>query len=253
MSLKFRYDPSQFNGREYKGGIQILKRTVLPRHMAASFGTAIAVSGGERMKMDERARQVLKEDIGLPDEEITALAEKQKELPEENVVEKASILDRLVEFLGKGQEKKAEKDAEEVEEVKEVQPEPTPEPEQAPAEKEDKGAEIALSEDVVKAVGIKVAEALAPIFSQEIEKATAPIQRELETLRAQVAEASKSVEEKVEERLEELPKVVVAKASAVEATKTEGSTPVQSKTADQKFLADIQKVVDQYAPKKVTV
>lgn len=86
VSIKFKYDPEQFDGKVYKGGIRILKRTILPRRMAASYGTAIAVHGGAQVKkIDEETIAALKE-LDMTDEEIAALVEKQKALPTEEFV-----------------------------------------------------------------------------------------------------------------------------------------------------------------------
>jgi hypothetical protein len=89
VSIKFHYDPEQFSEKVYQGGIRILKRTILPRGMAASYGTAIAVTGGVSMKkIDEETKAALSE-LGLSEDEIAGLVEKQKALPVElNVKEK---------------------------------------------------------------------------------------------------------------------------------------------------------------------
>jgi len=92
VSIKFRFDPEQFKEKVYQGGIRILKRSILPRRMAASYGTAIAVVGGRSMgKIDEETKAALRE-LSLSDEEIEALVEKQKSsLTEEHVKEKEGI------------------------------------------------------------------------------------------------------------------------------------------------------------------
>lgn len=94
VSIKFKFDPEKFDGKVYKGGIRILKRTILPRQMAASYGTAIAVTGGTGMKKyDEETKAALSE-LGLSDDEIAALVEKSKALPaEENVAIKEEATD----------------------------------------------------------------------------------------------------------------------------------------------------------------
>ena len=46
MSIKFRYNPTRKTKGVYTGDIQVLKHTILPQAMAASYGTAIAVKGG---------------------------------------------------------------------------------------------------------------------------------------------------------------------------------------------------------------
>ena len=265
MSLKFRYDEDQFDGREYKGGIEILKRTILPRDMAASFGTAIAVTGGGQMKMDARARQVLKEDLGLPDEEIEAIAlsEKQKALPEPNVVEKTdekiSLLTRVGELLirfGSAKEVKVEGEKGVEAPVEPVEQEKIETSEVSVevkgAEVPEKGPEMAITDEVVKTISGQVAESLGTMLGTEIAKVVAPLREKIAALEAQIADASKSVEEKVEERLEELPKIVTVQATKADATKVEGEL-VRSKTADQQFLSDIMRVVDEHLPKKITV
>lgn len=216
------------------------------------------------MKMDERARQVLKEDLGLPDEEIEALAEKQKALPEPNVVEKAdekiSLLTRVGELLIRmgsakevkvEEEKKVETPVEPVEQEK-VQEEVKTE-EVVETEKAEKGPEMAITDEVVKAVSDQVAKSIGSMLGEEIAKVIAPIQEKIATLEAQVLEANKSVEEKVEERLGELPKIVTVQASKSEATKAEASPPERFKTADMQFLEDIKKVVADEISAKINV
>ena len=207
------------------------------------------------MEMDERARQVLKEDLGLPDEEIEAiaLAEKQKALPEANVVEKSeekpTLLTRVGELLirlGTAKEVKVEEEKKveaPVEPVEQEKAEAQEVVETEKVEKVEKGPEMAITGEVVKAVSEQVAKNIGTMLGEEIAKVMGPLQEKIATLEAQVFEANKSVEEKVEERLAELPKIVTIQASATEATKAEASMPERSKTADLQFLDDIKKVI----------
>lgn len=202
------------------------------------------------MKVDKHVRQAL-EDLGLSGEEIEALAEKQKALPEENVVEKVeekiTLWNRLGELLGVGkkevkveEEKKVEApETEAVEQVKEVEVQEEVEK----VEEVEKGPEMAITGEVVKAVSEQVAKNIGTMLGEEIAKVMGPLQEKIATLEAQVLETNKSVEEKVEERLAELPKIVTIQASATEATKAEASMPERQKTADMQFLDDIRKVV----------
>jgi hypothetical protein len=107
-SIKFVYDPAQFVDGVYHGGIRIKKCTILPRHMAASHGTAIAVLGGEqKMKeFDQETREALAK-LGYEESKIEELAERFKSLPDEaNVVTKSdepTILDQIKALLAKAQ------------------------------------------------------------------------------------------------------------------------------------------------------
>lgn len=84
VSIKFRYDPTQFDGVSYLGGIQIMKRAVLPYDMAASYGTAIAaVQGGKMAKSIDEATKAALLGYGVTEEQLADLIEKQKSLPEE--------------------------------------------------------------------------------------------------------------------------------------------------------------------------
>jgi hypothetical protein len=84
VSIKFRYDPELFDGVSYLGGIQIKKRAVLPRDMAASYGTAIAaVRGGIMAKSIDEATKAALLEYGVTEEQLAELIEKQKSLPEE--------------------------------------------------------------------------------------------------------------------------------------------------------------------------
>jgi hypothetical protein len=82
VSLKFRFDPAHKVRGVYTGDVQVLKHSVLPQEMAASYGTAIAVQGGNMSKqLDDKQRQVLL-DLGHTEDEIAELAQKQKALPD---------------------------------------------------------------------------------------------------------------------------------------------------------------------------
>lgn len=239
ISIKFRYDPDQFDGRVYHGGIRIIKRSVLPRHMAASYGTAIAVTGGNEMKMiDEETRAALSK-LGYSDDEIAVLAEKQKSVVDEpNVkVKEETFLQGVKEVVAKtlgewfSKEETAEPAvAERPEADKEVAPEKETQPDLAEAFK-------AYTEMIVKAF----AEQLAP-FKIAIEEQN----KHLSEMEKRLAETEKDIETKVSARLAELPPVVKVRASDVAATVTEeggvGLVPiegVQTKTAIQKLMSDI--------------
>jgi hypothetical protein len=247
VSIKFEFDPDQFDGQIYHGGIRILKRSILPRQMAASYGTAIAVTGGEQMKaLDEETKDALGK-LGVSEEEIAILAEKQvgeqanvktkeedvdlepkltpeppEPVPTISIPQKASFFQSLKATVSDFTENWFTADG-----AESTEPEPTVPAvvEQPPAEKEvdpevEKDAETdpvkALTKTFGEAVAKSVREAMAPlqeIITQQQEKMLAMEKRLLET--------EKDVETKVNERLESLPPIVKVQASHVQATETD--------------------------------
>jgi len=265
VSIKFKYDPEQFDGKVYKGGIRILKRTILPRHMAASYGTAIAVHGGAQMKrIDEETIAALKE-LDMTDDEIAALVEKQKALPsEENVKIKeeeteVKIEPEMVEIKapinfwdsikGAVQEvvdsfKKTPEpeklttdvsensDAEpEVESEKEVAQEPV-----APVEEKQ-----FVTTEVLQAYGTQLAQTIVAAIAKEV----ADLKLEQEKAKdwrtateKKLVELAKPVEQRIMDRLAELPPIVKTRVSHLDVTaKGDGSQP--RKTLPQQLMDDI--------------
>jgi len=224
MSLKFRYNPQRLVGGIYTGDIQVLKHSVLPQAMAASYGTAIAVQGGNEMEkqLDEKATEALRA-LGQSEEDIAELAQKAKALPEEeNVVtkqeettekppERAKIWEQLGKWFGvepstPAPEPEVARKADEVttpaEETEKVETEPEPAPAQPdPA-------------DMMKAMG----EALAGPIGEAIKEQLDERDKRIGDLEAQVKALGSSIEEKVLQHVSNLPPVVTVAASQVAAT-----------------------------------
>lgn len=253
VSIKFKYDPEQFDGKVYKGGIRIPKRTILPRHMAASYGTAIAVTGGETMKAIDEETKVALTELGFTEDEVAELAERQKSLPpeEENVVEKGDETEVAEEDETEVTEKqggwnkirKLIEDA--LDKVKTPEPETvksdTAELPKANTEVEPTNEEVQemvekrfaeFSQVVAKAVGEQVA-----VLTLAIEK----VESGQQAIEARLAEAEKFVEDKVLERLAELPPVVKVRLTEVSATAVEPITPATQavKSAQGVLMDDI--------------
>ncbi len=231
ISLKFRFDPAQFVHGVYTGGIQILRHSILPRRMAASYGTAIAVQqGGDMSKqIDEKTAAALGA-LGVTEEEIAELAEKNKALPqEENVVEKEETPDagqekglievlaaKVGQALGLNQKEQAP-DASQPEEARKIE-EVTPANDAVPAEEEKAADEPTVPDEAFKALGAALAEAM----KAELEKRD----EQIEALTEQVKALSVSVEEQVEKRLGDMPPAAhvapsLVGATAVDAPETE--------------------------------
>jgi hypothetical protein len=278
VSIKFRFNPAKLVRGVYTGDIQILKHSILPQAMAASYGTAIAVQGGEMGKqLSEETAEALR-NLNVSEEEIAELAEKQKALPEEeNIVEKeettqvperGTIWAELGKALGIGQPadngrqevapvasepeeaRKADEvtapasaaEPAEIEKAEGDETRPTPEGAVEKTEQPDAGLLIsALGETVAKSVGQMV-------------KAELDVRdKRIAALEAQIEALGASVEEKVEQRLRDLPPVVKVAASQVEATAvgetqkkglTFGRPPDEAEKFATALVADIQRVVE---------
>jgi hypothetical protein len=235
VSIKFVYDPSNFDGEKYNGNIRIPKRTILPQEMAASHGTKLVAIGGpnamEKQQVSERAREAL-EKLNVPQEEIEALAEKQVEAepntvekeaeetpeaeketveaqPEPEVVEvEKSLWDRLKSAFSKPEAEEAvEPDAEtggaetlEVEPV-EAQEKETQEVDLAA---EFKGLLDVYTEATIEAVGITMKEQREQITV--LGEAVLMLSEQIKALQG-------PIEDKIEKRLAELPKIAKAAPS----------------------------------------
>ena len=226
VSIQFRFDPTQFDGKIYQGGIKILKRSVLPRSMAASYGTAIAIQGGTEMKgkMTEEAKAVLL-DLGYTEDDISSLAQKSKEV-DPNVKNKVEEITEPV----------VEPTAEPTFREKAMNffsdlfgdPQVTTQPDVVETKTEDP-ATTAVEKEIVEEIKVEnkaedtsdpnmAKEAMAALFSnvaeltaKAIRDAVLPLQEKIILLENRQAEAEKSIEEKVITRLNEVPPVVKAR------------------------------------------
>lgn len=263
MSLKFRFNPQRLVRGIYTGDIQVLKHTILPQDMAASYGTAIAVQGGTEMKaLDEKAAEALRK-LGHTEDEIEALAEKQKALPpEENVVEKeetakgveaperSKIWAELGKFFGVNTAKDAAPAAsepEEVEKTEEVEPAETKQvADVAPEAPEAPETEKAVAPDAGALM-----QAFGEAVAQSVGEQLAMRDKRISDLEQQIKGLSESVEEKVEQRLRDVPPVVQVAPSQSSATAlnepvkglTFGRHPQQRDETVKALLADIEQVV----------
>jgi len=273
VSLKFRFNPQRFVRGIYTGDIQVLKHSILPQDMAASYGTAIAVAqGGNQMSkaMDEKAAEALRK-LGHTEDEIAELAEKQKALPEEeNVVEKedttqeaperSTIWKKLGEMLGiredtpvAASEPDEARKADEVgDPVGTVEPAEIEKAEGDPQEAEKEAEKEASAPEnagvLIQALGETVAKSIGEMVRQELDVRD----KRIAALEAQIRGLGESVEEKVEQRLRDLPQVVKVAASQVAATAvtddkpkglTFGRPPDEAEKFASSLVADIQRVV----------
>ena len=274
MSIKFRYNPQRKVKGIYTGDIEFLKYTILPKAMAASYGTAIAVQGGKAMKeLDDKTREALAQ-LNLSEEDIAELAEKQKALPaEENVVEKdetpkeeveevavepeqskvKQLIAQLASAVGIGAKKdtpvaSAPEEAGKADEVTD------PAKAAEPAETKQAGgkSDEADASDVLQAVGTEIAKTLGGLMQAELATRDEQIAGLLETvkvLREEVATAAKSAEERVEEALRNIPPVVKVAASEVRATVQSDGQPKglvfgQAPDVAQKYTGELIESID---------
>ena len=284
MSEKFAYNPRRKVGGIYTRDIRYLKHTILPRAMAASHGTAIAVEGGQSMKeLSEDQRKALAE-LNVSEEQIAEWAEKQKTLPaEENVVEKQDeatetpeeevkevavepeqgkvkqLIAQLASALGISTKQEAPvasapeeagKGTEVTDPAKAAQPAET---KQAGGEAE--GAEA--TGEMLQAFGTEIAKSLGTLVQAELatrDEQIAGLEETVKALREEVTIASKSAEERVEEALRNVPPVVTVAASQVQATVqpdgqpkglTFGQRPEVAEKYTTELLESIERLVDQ--------
>jgi hypothetical protein len=179
--------------------------------------------------LDEKAAEALQQ-LGHTEDEIAELAEKQKALPdEENVVEKEdtatvapekrTLWKKLGEILG----------------IQEDTPDEAPKPEEArkadevedpattaePAEKQAEGETLMTEKpDELDASALLpvLGEAIANTVGKMVRAELDVRDKRIAALEQQITGLSESVEEKVEQRLRDLPQVVKVAASQVEAT-----------------------------------
>jgi len=255
ISIKFVYDPSKFDGEKYGGNIRIRKRTILPQEMAASYGTRLIAIGGdkpmEQKELSDRARVALQK-LNVPEDEIEKLAEKQVE-PEPNIVEKGdevettkpvaedapetvevekSFWERIKQVFAKPET--AEPDAETGgEEEAEVQP------------VEEKGTDIETAmKGVADLIVESVVEAVAGNLAQKDEQ-IATLGEAVLALSEQIKALQGPIEDKVEKRLAELPRIVKAAPSqtAVIEKPTGRVLPHQTQTQSGDFVGELMKSV----------
>lgn len=224
-------------------------------------------------KLDEKAAEALRQ-LGHTEDEIAELAQKQKALPdEENVVEKedtatgAEIAPAERETfwvtLGKklGFIAPVASEPEEAERDKEVTvPATTAEPADAAVGAKAEGDEpseakavvtVDATEDVFKAMG----EAIAKMVGEQLLERD----KRIGELEAQIKALNTDIEEKVEQRLRDVPPVVKVAASQVAATAapseqqkglTFGSAP-QGQESIKSLLADINTEVKRIVKEEV--
>ncbi len=203
VSIKFHWDPEQFDGKTYHGGIRIPKRTILPKEMAASYGTAIAVLGGnDTMKaIDEEAKAALQA-LGMKEDEIEALREKQQDAPEnvKEKKEKESVWKKFVQLFAPEQEKEQE-------------------------------SEIILEDEVVKTISEQAVKALMEVLAP-IQKDIADLKpwcertaQQLKALGERIEKTEGTIEDKVMKRLDSLPPIVKVRATEAAVTETEMVAP----------------------------
>jgi hypothetical protein len=226
MSLKFRFDPSKRVHGVYTGGIQILKHSVLPQQMAASYGTAIAVQGGEMSKqLDEKAAEALRQ-LGHTEDQISELAEKQKALPqEENVVEKeestqeqpAGAIEKLYRSLGKvlGLEPTAAPDASPPDEARKAKEVAEPAQETGPVEKQAEGDEPEPDPGDTGEIVKALSEAIVPVMGAMVQKQLDERDKRIADLEEMVKALGTDIETKVEQRLADMPPITKVAASSV--------------------------------------
>jgi hypothetical protein len=280
LSIKFVYDPDQFVDGVYHGGIRIKKCTVLPRRMAASHGTAIAVLGGEqKMKeLDQETVEALVE-LGVEKQEIEALAERSKSLPDEQntkTKEGDSLLDQIKALVAKalGTKKEAPESEAAQPDVVEQSTEKA-ETEVAPAEKtqentnanvnvetkadgvteeeapvEEAKQPVASESGNVKALTEVVVQSLAPSIKeamQPLAESLASIKRWQEDIEKRLVETEKDIETKVVEKLESQPPIV--KVRTTELKQAEIDEPVtgimdpSGETFSKEFMDGVKDIV----------
>ena len=245
VSIQFHFDPKQFDGITYKGGIQITKRAVLPRSMAASYGTAIAIQGGTEMKgkMTAEAKEVLL-GLGWTEGDLITLAEKNVEDDNPNVKNKVDDVeekaedkieekveetvdpipstpfrDRAMKFFAElfGEPQATQSDV--VENETEDSTKTSVETEEKVEDKVDVEEKIEEKvEDNSKEVMTALFTSMAEETSKAIQASIAPLHAHIITLEARILESEKSVEEKVLTRLAELPPVVKVQPTSLAPT-----------------------------------
>jgi len=271
MSEKFGYNPRRKVRGIYTRDIRYLKHTILPRAMAASHGTAIAVEGGQSMKdLSEDQRKALAE-LNVSEEQIEEWAEKQKLLPpEENIVEKdetpeeevkevavepeqggvKQLIVQLASAFGIGT-KKDTPVASESEEAGKADEVTDPANAAGPAETKQAGGESdeADASEMLQALGAEMAKSLGALVQGALEERDGRIA----ALEDQLKALDTSLEEKVNERLRDVPPVVTVAPSQVQATVqdeqpkglTFGQRPEVVEKYTSQLLESIERLVDQ--------
>jgi hypothetical protein len=273
VSIKFQYDPELFDGSTYHGGIRILKRSILPRQMAASLGTAIVVQGGKMKQIDEETKAALME-LGVSEEKVMELAQRQKSLPEEvNTKEKeteitesndTSIVAKIKSLLGitpetakPDAEEQSETDTEvEREKVQETEVEKEEIEKEVESKIEVEVPEIVLTDEAMKAISLKTAQVITPAIA----KALGPIAEQVkaltewkaewgENVQKRLVEVEKDVETKVAEKIDSLPPIVKVRTTELKQAETteQPNVPALStpNTRNAEFVKSVSDIVTQ--------
>jgi Zn finger protein HypA/HybF involved in hydrogenase expression len=253
VSIKFRYNPAKRVRGVYTGDIVILKHSILPQKMAASYGTAIAVQQGGNMdkQLSKEAEEALRQ-LNVPEAEIAELAEKNKALPtEENVAEKEdtaqvareTVWSKLGEMLGiKGtvpaSTPEEARKAEEVSDPVQIVEEPIEKAQDEPPT-DDPG-------EVMKALAASIVGPLSEAIKAELGQRD----ERIAALEATIKGLSEGIEEKVAARLADVPPGARVAPTMVGATAApdspEGLTFGRQSPATQKnFLPELMKSIEQ--------
>lgn len=259
-SIKFVYDPKQFIDGVYIGGIRIKKCTILPRSMAASHGTAIAILGGEQTmkELDQETKDALLK-LGIDESKIEELAERSKSLPDEMNVktkdETPSIIDEIKSLIARALGKKPEA-PEQTAQPDVAEQSKTTETEVAPVETTQE-PEVAKEVDVelptitsetVKAIAETVALSLAPSIQQVVQplaETLTSITQWQESIEKRLLEAEKDIETKVVEKLESQPPVVKVRTTELKQAETdEPVTAILDSPANQNTAEFVKAVTD---------
>ena len=235
-------------------------------------------------ELDEKTVEALGE-LGISEEEIAELAQKQKALlPEGNVVEKdgettetpeeevkevdnapekakfLKWLGEVVEKISVGTKKEEAPVASAPEEAGKGTEVTDPAKAAQPAETKQAGGEAEGAEatgEMLQAFGTEIAKSLGTLVQAELatrDEQIAGLEETVKALREEVTIASKSAEERVEEALRNVPQVVTVAASQVQATVqpdgqpkglTFGQRPEVAEKYTTELLESIERLVDQ--------
>lgn len=244
VSIEFVFDPSKFDGEKYNGNIRIQKRAILPQEMAAAYGTRFIAIGG-KSSMSEELKKDTREalaKLGISEDEIEALAEKQVAQPEnvktkeEDAPATKSVWDKLRDLLARAEKEEPGVETGDAEDTQE-------EPEMTKAQ---------LDESAIKVMAETVATAMAGKMAEQFEQITA-LSATISDFDARLKQAEEAVEDKVLSRLADLPQIVKVRATETDVLVVEEPAP-QSPLPQQGFdttkyvermIAGVKSAVDQ--------
>lgn len=205
VSITFSYDPSKFVDGRYLGNIRVHRRAILPRDMAASYGTRFALQkekGEFTMRPDTiQALQML----GLTEDEIAALAEKQEvaqtELKSKEAGEQPNFWERLVNVFKRTTDERPDTSE--------------------------------LVNDISAAVVAQLSEREKRFSDRisQIESVVAKLTEQFGALHAEFQQTQKSVEDRALELLEQLPRVVKVQRTELPAIGTDNRTTMTDEIA----------------------